>query len=118
MAVGQPVAMFLAKSFGSPGRSTLTGGAPRGKAANFNGAANMMHRQSKLSAMISLVLAGLAAQADAAHGHSNSTTPYLSGIKTGVHFNSMQTVGDTAPTGYRMAGHTQWPRANQRWALP
>lgn len=64
----------------------------------------MMLRQTTLSATISLVLAGLATQAGAAQGPSSSATPYLAGIRAGVDFTSILTVGDAVPTGYRMAG--------------
>ncbi len=51
-----------------------------------------------------LLAAAAASGAFAATGPSSSATPYLTGIAPGVDFTSILTVGDSAPTGYKMAG--------------
>ncbi len=59
-----------------------------------------MHRQF-LGAIIGASITG---GAIAATGPGSSASPYLSGVAVGVDFTSILTVGDAAPTGYKMAG--------------
>ncbi len=55
--------------------------------------------------LIAAFIASAAASgAFAATGPSSSATPYLTGVAPGVDFTSILTVGDSAPTGYKMVG--------------
>jgi hypothetical protein len=58
-------------------------------------------RKQTLAALIAAAMAG---GASAGTGPSSSATPYMTGSGPGIGFTSILTVGDAAPTGYRMAG--------------